>query len=50
MLCVCVGDVITVRCGGFLWLKSVAISLVSCRKAEVVECPGRKPCWSADCC
>ena len=38
----------TVRCGGFLWLKPVAISLVSCSKAEVVECPGRKPCWSAD--
>ena len=26
----------------------VAISLVGCSKAEVVECPGRKPCWSAD--
>ena len=38
----------TVRCGGFLWLKPVAISFVSCSKAEVVECPGRKPCWSAD--
>ena len=38
----------TVRCGGFLWLKPVAISLVSCSKAEVVECPGRKSCWSAD--
>ena len=38
----------TVRCGGFLWLKPVAISLVSCSKAEVVEFPGRKPCWSAD--
>ena len=30
-----------VRCGGFLWLNPVAISLVSCIKAEVVECPGR---------
>ena len=38
----------TVRCGRFLWLKPVAISLVSCSKAEVVECLGRKPCWSAD--
>ena len=38
----------TIRCRGFLWLKPVAISLVSCSKAEVVECPGRKPCWSAD--
>ena len=37
----------TVRCGGFLWLKPVAISLVSCSKAEVVECPGQKPCWSS---
>ena len=35
-----------VRCGCLFWLKSVAISLVSCSKAEVVECPGRKPCWS----
>ena len=26
----------------------VAISLISCSKAEVVECPGRKSCWSAD--
>ena len=39
---------VAVRCGGFLWLKLVAISLVSCSKAEVVECPGRKPYWSAD--
>ena len=37
-----------IPCGGFLWLKPVAISLVSCSKAEVVEYPGRKPCWSAD--
>ena len=28
----------TDRCGGFFWLKPVAISLVSCSKAEVVEC------------
>ena len=38
----------TVRGGGFLWLIPVAISLVSCSKAQVVECPGREPCWSAD--
>ena len=38
----------TGRCGCFLWLKHVAISLVSCSKAEVVEYPGRKSCWSAD--
>ena len=38
----------TVRCGSFLWLKPVTISLVSFSKAEVVECPGRKPYWSAD--
>ena len=24
------------------------ISLVSCSKAEVLECPGRKLCWAAD--
>ena len=30
------------------WLKPVAKSLVSCNNAEVVECPGRIPCWSAD--
>ena len=29
-------------------MKPVAISLVSCSKAEVVECQDRKPCWSAD--
>ena len=28
-----------------LW-KPVATSLVSCSKAEVVECPVRNPCWS----
>ena len=35
-----------VRCGGFLWLKPVATSLVRYSRAEVVECPGRNPCWS----
>ena len=39
---------LTVRCGGFLRLKPVAISLVSCSKADLVESPSRKPCWSAD--
>ena len=29
-------------------LKPVAISVLSCSKAEVVECPGRRPCRSAD--
>ena len=27
-------------------MKPVAKSLVSCSRAEVVECPGRNPCWS----
>ena len=36
----------TVRCGGFLLLKPVATSPVSCSKAEVLECPVRNPCWS----
>ena len=27
-------------------MKPVATSLVSCSRAEVVECPGRNPCWS----
>ena len=31
----------------FDW-KPIAISLGSCSKAEVVDCPGRKPCWSVD--
>ena len=28
-------------------MKPVAISLVSCRSADVVECPGQNPCCSA---
>ena len=28
-------------------MKPVAISLVSCSRAEVVECRGRNLCWSA---
>ena len=35
-----------VRCGGFLSLKPVATSLISCSKTEVDECPGLNPCWS----
>ena len=27
-------------------MKPVTTSLVSCSKAEVVECPVRNPCWS----
>ena len=27
-------------------MKPVATLLVSCSRAEVVECPGRNPCWS----
>ena len=37
----------TVRWGGFFWLNPVAMSVVSCNSAEVVECPGRNPCWSS---
>ena len=36
----------TVRSGGFLWLNPIAISVVNCSRAEVVECSGLKPCWS----
>ena len=36
----------TVRWGGFFWLNPVAMSVVSCNSAEVVECPGQNPCWS----
>ena len=35
-----------IECGGFLWLKNIATSLVSCSRAEVVECLGWNPCWS----
>ena len=27
-------------------MKPFATSLISCSRAEVVECPGRNPCWS----
>ena len=36
----------TVRSRGFLWLNPIAMSVVNCRRAEVVECSGLKPCWS----
>ena len=35
-----------VRFGGFLWLNPIAISVVNCGRAEVVERSGLKPCWS----
>ena len=34
----------TVRCGDFRWLKPVSMSVVSWRRADVVECLGLKPC------
>ena len=34
----------TVRCGGSHWLKSVSMSVVSWRWADVVEWLGLKPC------
>ena len=36
----------TVRSGGFLWLNPIAMSVVNCNRAEVVECSCLKPCWS----
>ena len=36
----------TIRSGGFLWLNPVAMSVVNCSRAEVVECFGVKPSWS----
>ena len=35
-----------VRSGGFLWLNPIAISVVNCSRAEMVEYSGLKPCWS----
>ena len=35
-----------VRSGGFLWLNHIAISVVICSRAQVVERSGLKPCWS----
>ena len=34
----------TVRCGGFRWLKTVSMYVVSWSRAGVVECLGLKPC------
>ena len=31
---------------GFLWLNPIAMSVVNCNRAEVVECSHLKPCWS----
>ena len=36
----------TVRSGGFLWLNPIAMYVVNCSRAEVVECSGLKLCWS----
>ena len=35
----------TVRSGGFLWLNPIAMSVVNCSRAEVVQCSGLKPYW-----
>ena len=32
--------------GGFLGLNTIAMSVVNCNRAEVVECSCLKPCWS----
>ena len=36
----------TVQSEGFLWLNAIAMSVVNCNRAEVVECSCLKPCWS----
>ena len=36
----------TVRSGDFLWLNPIAMSVVNCSRAEVIECSILKPCWS----
>ena len=36
----------TVRSRGFLSWNPIAMSVVNCSRAEVVECSGLKPCWS----
>ena len=36
----------TIRSGGFLWLNPIAMYVVNCSSAEVVECSDLKPCWS----
>ena len=35
-----------VRSRGFLWLNPIAMSVVNCNRAEVVECSCLNPCWS----
>ena len=37
----------TVQSGDFLWLNPIAMSVVNCSRAEVVETSGLTPCWSA---
>ena len=39
----------TVRSGGSLWLNPIAMSVVNCNRAKVVECSCLKPCWSGAC-
>ena len=36
----------TGRSGGFLWLNPIAMSVINCSRAELVECYGLKPWWS----
>ena len=36
----------TVRSGGVLWMNPIAMSVVNCSRAELVEYSGLKPCWS----
>ena len=34
-----------VRSGGFLWLNPIAMSIVNCSRAKVVESSGLTLCW-----
>ena len=36
----------TIQSGCFLWLSPIAMSVVNCNRAEVVEYSCLKPCWS----
>ena len=36
----------TVRSGGIHWMDPIAMSVVNCNRAEVVECSCQKPYWS----
>ena len=38
----------TVQSGRFLWLNPIAMSVVNCNRAEVVECSCLKPFWSGE--